>query len=157
MILPLRQRHRRMFAVIGVLLPVCFALGLVARKPAPQVDSLPPALAGTSEPFTTLCWKRTDLFMRASVEASLFSGSIHAGTFAITLTRTANFIKPDLIVYWVAGNPAIKDTIPANAVLLGAFNSAALPLPPAAVKGGVLVLFSLADQEVVDVSRQFKL
>jgi len=158
MILALRQRHRRMFAVIGLLLPICFALGLAARKPVPQLDSLPPALAETSESFTTLSWNRTDLFMRASVQARLFSSSVHAGKYAITLKGTANFIKPDLIVYWVAGNPTIKDAVPSNAMLLGAFSAAALPLPPAAAKGSsVLILYSLADQEIVDLSRPFNL
>ncbi len=68
-----------------------------------------------------------------------------------------DFVKPDLLVYWVAGNPNITNTLPGDARLLGVFNpSVTLPLPPDSGPGnGVLVLYSLADQEVVEVSKPF--
>jgi hypothetical protein len=44
--------------------------------------------------------------------------------------------------------------LPTNATLLGSFNAPALELPAAAAKTeGSLILFSLADQEIVDVSQ----
>jgi hypothetical protein len=68
-------------------------------------------------------------------------------------------VKPDLIVYWIPGNPNITETLPDNARLLGAFNSfVPLSLSPDARTGsGVLVLYSLADQEIVEVSKPFAL
>lgn len=36
MIAPLRRRHRVIFIVLGVLLPVLFALALRARQPVPR-------------------------------------------------------------------------------------------------------------------------
>jgi len=49
--------------------------------------------------------------------------------------------------------------LPDNARLLGVFNSSvALSLPPDAGPGsGVLVLYGLADQEIVGVSKPFAL
>lgn len=45
MILPLRKRHWRMFAVLAILLPVLFAAGIAARKPLPPANVLPPSWA----------------------------------------------------------------------------------------------------------------
>jgi hypothetical protein len=48
--------------------------------------------------------------------------------------------------------------LPENAILLGAFGPTALLLPEQAAKsGGALVLYSLADGAVVDVSQSFSL
>jgi hypothetical protein len=74
------------------------------------------------------------------------------------LAVAKDFVKPDLIVYWVAGSPSITDMLPNNARLLGALSSSvALSLPPDAASGsGVLILYSLADQELVEVSKPFR-
>jgi hypothetical protein len=62
------------------------------------------------------------------------------------------------MVYWSAGNPTTTNTVPDNAILLGAFGAEALPLPVAVtMSGGVLLLFSLADGEIVDVSKPFSI
>ncbi len=73
------------------------------------------------------------------------------------LSAPKNFAKPDLLVYWIAGNATTFDMIPDNAVLLGSFsNSAPLPFPRGeAESSGVLILYSLANHEVIDVSKPF--
>jgi hypothetical protein len=57
-------------------------------------------------------------------------------------------------VYWVAGTLGSTNKLPDNSQLLGAFiPSVALALPAnATTQTGVLVLYSLADNEMVDVS-----
>jgi hypothetical protein len=40
----LRRRHRRIWLVLAVLLPLLYVLALAARPPAPLVDSLPAPL-----------------------------------------------------------------------------------------------------------------
>jgi len=157
MILSLRQRHRRMFAVIGIVIPVAFAVGIAARKPVPSVTSLPMGLTASSKKFGPTEWERADLFAKTSVTIRLLRERAVASHFAVSFAAPKDFVKPDLIVYWVAGNPNITDALPDNARLLGAFNSSvALPLPPDIASGtGVLVLYSLADQEVVEVSKPF--
>ena len=159
MIRPLRQRHRRMVIVLGVLLPVAFAVGIAARKPVPGMISLPKELVASPQTFAVTEWERTDLFIKTPMQVRLLRESAGTGRFAVEFSAAKDFVKPDLIVYWVAGNPNLTDKLPDNARLLGAFNSSvALPVSPDAAPGsGVLVLYSLADQEIVEVSKPFAL
>ena len=157
MIHPLRQRHRRVVIVLGVLLPVAFAVGIAARKPVPGMTSLPKELVASPQQFAVTEWERPDLFTRTPIQVRLLRESAGAGRFAVEFSAAKDFVKPDLIVYWIAGDSNITDTLPENARLLGAFNSSvALSLSPDAATGsGVLVLYSLADQEIVEVSKPF--
>jgi hypothetical protein len=63
------------------------------------------------------------------------------------------------MVYWVAGNSNATDTLPDTAQLLGAFSSiSSLALSAdSATQNGRLVLYSLADNEVVEVSQPFSI
>lgn len=159
MIRPLRQRHRRMVIVLGILLPVAFAVGIAARKPVPGMISLPKELVASPRTFAVTEWERADLFTKTPMQVRLLRESAGTGRFAVEFSAAKDFVKPDLIVYWVAGNPNLTDTLPDSARLLGAFNSSvALPLSPdAGSSSGVLVLYSLADQEIVEVSKLFAL
>ncbi len=159
MIRPLRQRHRHMVFVLGIFLPVAFAVGIAARKPVPDMTSLPKELVAPSQQFAATEWERADLFSKTPIQVRLLRASADAGRFAVKLSAAKDFVKPDLIVYWVADSPNITDTLPDNAQLLGVFNPAApLLLPTDAASGeGVLVLYSLADQEVIEVSKPFAL
>jgi hypothetical protein len=159
MIRPLRQRHRRLVVVLGVFLPVALAVGIAARKPVPGMTSLPKELVASPREFAATEWERADLFTKTPIQVRLLRESTGSGRFAVAFSAAKDFVKPDLIVYWIAGNPKITDTLPDKARLLGAFNSVlALSLSPDAGPGsGVLVLYSLADQEIVDVSKPFAL
>ena len=159
MIRPLRQRHRRMVIGLGILLPVAFAAGVAARKPVLDMAALPSELAAPPQKFAAIEWERPDLFTKTPIQVRLLRESAGIGPFAVGFSVANDFVKPDLLVYWVAGNPNITNTLPGDARLLGVFNpSVMLPLPPNAGPGnGVLVLYSLADQEVVQVSKPFAL
>jgi len=157
MINSLRQRHRRMVFGLGVFLPLAFALGIAARKPVPGMNALPGRLAAASQPFTVTEWESADLFVKAPILVRLLRERANAGRFAVAFSAAKDFVKPDLMVYWVAGNPNLADTLPDNAQLLGAFDSfTALALPvEAARQTGALVLYSLADNEIVEASKPF--
>ncbi len=159
MIRPLRQRHRRIVIVLGVFLPVAFIAGIAARKPVPTVEALPPALTAAPEHFETVEWDAAGLFAKSPIQTRLLRDQKDTGGFAVEFTADKNFVKPDLLVYWVAGHPMVADKLPESSALLGSFTpSAALPLPTDALPaGGALVLYSLADQEIVDVSKPFTL
>ena len=159
MIRPLRQRHRRMVIVLGVFLPIAFLIGIAARKSVPGMTSLPQELVASPQKFAVTEWERADLFTKTPIQVRLLRESAGAGHFAVEFSAARDFVKPDLIVYWVAGSPNVTDTLPDNARLLGVFNSSvALSLPPdAGPDSGVLVLYSLADQEIVGVSKPFAL
>jgi ABC-type nitrate/sulfonate/bicarbonate transport system substrate-binding protein len=156
MIRPLRQRHRRMVAVIGVLLPVAFATGIAARKPAPIVTTLPAALGTTTHSIETIEWQ-SGAFTKSPVKVGWLRATAGAGLSSVVFSAPKDFVKPDLIVYWVPGSPTLADGLPDDARLLGSFHSS-VELPSQATSvTGVLVLYSLADQEVVDVSTPFTL
>ena len=142
-----------MFIALGIFIPVSFAVGIVARKTVPEMNALPKELAPMITRYDRQAW-RTDLFKKTPVQVRLLREQGGAGKFAIEFSAGNDFVKPDLIVYWVAGNPTITDRLPDNAMLLGSFGASALPLPSEAITGsGILVLFSLADNEVVDVTK----
>jgi hypothetical protein len=154
MILPLRQRHRRTVFALGFFLPVAFAVGIAARKPTAMVAELPMALVATSETFESVAWERADLFAKSPVQVRLLRERNKSGRFAVAFSAAKDFVQPDLIVYWVAGNPIFTDTLPDQAILLGAFNAPPLPLPDEIEKSsGAMILYSLANGEIVDVSK----
>lgn len=155
MILLLRQRHRRMFAVIGCLLPVAFVVGIAARKPVPSVAQLPLALTAQEVESGALVWERADLFAKAPVNVRL--NQTASGDFTITCAAKGDFAKPDLIVYWATGVATNVEALPDSATLLGAFSAGALRVPTSITEQeGSLILFSLADQEIVAVSQPIR-
>ena len=157
MILPLRQRHRRMFAVIGMLLPMTFVIGIAARRAVPHAATLPPELSPGSQTFTATDFDRDDLFTNSPVRVRLWREQ-NAGRLAVGFVAAKDFVKPDLIVYWIAGHPVATDKLPPEATLLGAFSAGPLLLPvEATTTDGSLILFSLADQEIVDVAKPLRL
>ena len=154
MIRPLRQRHRVIFCSLGVLLPVAFAAGLVARKPIPVAATVPTELAGHTNDFGRVVWTKTDLWPGQRIITSLRRDA--AGSLAVELIFR-DLVKPDILVYWGAEKDAAGKGLPDNARLLGALASRT-PLPlPTDVRGeaGRFVLYSLADHEVVAVSKDF--
>ena len=158
MIFQLRQRHRRIFLALGILLPVAFAVGLAARKPLPEINSLPKEIAPATAPCGSEAWSRSDMFPKSLVRIRLLREQIGAGKYAVAFSAAKDFVKPDLLVYWSDGNSSNPNTLPDNAILLGAFNAPQLPLAAAGKKtAGRLVLYSLADHEIVDVSKPIHL
>ena len=155
MILLLRQRHRRVFTVLGVLLPIAFMVGIAARRAVPEVVTLPPELSPTTQTFTATEYEHVNLFASSPVKVRLWS-DLSNGQLAVGFVAPKDLLKPDLIVYWVAGQPTVTNELPTNAVLLGSFVASPLALPTDATNGeGSLILFSLADQEIVDKSKPF--
>lgn len=157
MIRPHRQRHRRIFIALGVFLPFAFAAGLAARKTVPTLTVMPGALVATPQRWDVVEWERADLFARSPVQVRLLREHTDTDRFAVALSAANDFVKPDLIVYWVEGNPQTTAALPTNAILLGAFTASTLPLSNEIVNSrGALILYSLADNEIVAVSRSIQ-
>ena len=154
MILSLRRRHRRMFAVISVLLPVAFVVGIAARKPI-STTTLSNVVPSADATFSIIQWERHDLFTNAALRVQLLRDASNTNHTAIQMSAPKDFVKADLLVYWLPAESTHKDNIPDDAVLLGAFVSGQLlPVPPAlTVKTGSLVLYSLADHEIIASSK----
>jgi hypothetical protein len=157
MIRPLRQRHRHVLVALGIFLPAAFTIGIAARKPIPATGKLPPIFSVTSVVFESVAWKRDDLFAKLPVEVQLLSKNQGSGHVAVKLSGPPDFIKPDLLVYWVTGNSSVTDRPPDNAILLGTFASSPFPLLNETVRTkGMLVLYSLADNQIVDATKPFR-
>jgi hypothetical protein len=151
---PLRQRHRVIVCTLGVLLPVGFAAGLLARQPVPVTATVPSGIAGQASAFGKVVWTKADIWPGQRIVTSLRRDS--AGSVAVEL-MFRDLAKPDVLVYWAAVKEAASDGLPDNARLLGALsNRTSLPIP-VDVRGeaGRFVLYSLADHEAVAVSKSF--
>lgn len=164
MILPLRQRHRRMFTALGLLFPVVFVIGIAARRPIPVMAALPDGLGQTAQKFPIVKWVARDFFGRMPIEGKLLREHTDSGGLAVQLSTTTDFTLPDALVYWIPGhakelpgNASTNDVLPTNAVFLGVFDSpVTLPLPANAVASeGSFMLYSLANQKVAGVSSSF--
>jgi len=141
--------------VIGIVVPIALVAGIAARKPMPSVASLPAEFKVTPLPTAGDNWEYTDLFTNTPVRVHLLKNRTTDGRFAVFLSADKDFVKPDLLAYWLTDYPKSADILPEDAVLVGGFNSTALPLPTqASTSDGVILLYSLADNEVVDVSRR---
>ncbi len=151
MIHSLRQRHRRLFATLGLLLPLAFAGGVAARKTVPKMSALPPELVTAPRTATTRIWERTDLFTNApiAIRVRLLRETAAPGSYAVALSAPEDFLQPDVLVYWVADPKDLTGALPANAQLLGTLGSDALILPGSPVaQTGTLLLYRLADYQI---------
>lgn len=153
MIRPLRQQHRIMISALGVLLPVAFAVGIAARRPIP-IASVPPQLGGRVKDFAQVVWTKPDLWPGHDIITTLRRDD--AGSVAAELTLR-DLAKPDVLVYWASGKESARESLSDNARLLGALTAHVPLLLPAEVRDepGRLVLYSLADHEIVATSNPF--
>jgi len=156
MIRPLRIYHRRIFTMLGLLLPIGFGLGIAARKPVPIAANLSAALNPAARPYVASDWEQADIFTNAPVYVHTLRQTVR-GHRAIAISAEPGFVKPDLLAYWASAKPGMADKLPTNAILLGAFNAPELLLPDEATKtDGAIVLYSLADGEIVAASRHVR-
>jgi hypothetical protein len=154
MILALRKRHRPTFLALGIFLPMAFVIGIATRPPSPVLSALPSALAAIPPAFTELQWDRNDLFAKASIQARLLREHAGSGRYQIALSYSHEFAKPDVLVYWADGKvDSAVAQLPANARLLGECNLESALLLPDHATSGSLILYSLANHEIVDVSK----
>jgi hypothetical protein len=156
MIRPLRQRHRMIVCTLGVVLPMAFVAGIAARKTVPVNAALPSELVRGAEDYGRVVLTKTDIWPGQRIITNLRRGA--RGSVAVEL-MFRDLVRPDILVYWAAGQESAVERLPDNARLLGALSNRG-PLPiPADVRGeaGRLVLYSLADHEIVAVSKAFLL
>jgi hypothetical protein len=158
MIRPLRRRHRIMISVLSVIVLAAFAFGIAVRR---QIPESPAGRKTEAVPSYKEVWNRIDLWEKGSIRTRLLKSASAAEKTAVELTAEEPIVRPDVIVYWVPGADRIGDALPANAFLLGSFDLSVptpLALPGQTGKAtGLLVLYSLADHEVIAVSKPITL
>jgi len=143
-----------MFTVIAILLPATFVAGVAARRPIPTTTP-PVALLSPRQTFSQSGWNRSDLFTNVAVQVQMLHDAVNTNRIALQISPPKDFVKADLLVYWLPAESILKDNIPDDAILLGAFVSGQpLPMPlTVAQKSGRLILYGLADHEILSVSQ----
>lgn len=141
MIRSLRRRHRQVFLVLAVVLPLLFAAGLVARRTVPVAEAPPVKLPTASDRPGLVAWD----------EAGLRLGS-GADYLDVVPTGAAEF--PDILLYW-SPDPPEADTPGSQAFLLGAIDGVRAQrcsLPDFAREvDGYLIAWSLAHRRAIAV------
>ena len=152
MIRPLRQWHRRIVCSLGVLLPVAFAVGLLARRQVPIAANIPSELSGLASDAGEVVWTKADLWPDQHITTSLRRDS--PGCLSVGF-MFQDIAKPDVLVYWAAGRMPAGEGLPDNARLIGALSNRVSLHFPADARGelGQFLLYSLADHEVVAISQ----
>jgi hypothetical protein len=151
MIRPLRQRHRYGFIVLGALLPATVAIGLSWRSAITPSGNLPASITPMAVMMQEI-WTRTDLFAGHKIATRLLR-SVEGEGLAIELV--GDLSVPDLLIYWSL--TVTTADLPADAVLLGGFPQKTAVPPNIAGRKGQLILYSLANHEVVAASRPLEL
>jgi hypothetical protein len=158
MIRSLRQRHRVTVIALSVAVPTAFTVGISTRRPVPSAASAPVGIANDPVDLSEL-WSRDDMWMQTPIQTHLLRDRASAERFAVVLRPRDPIVRPDLIVYWVPGDQPTRESLPDDSYLLGILdqsNPAPLILPAAAAnQPGHLVLYSLADHEIVAASKPF--
>jgi hypothetical protein len=157
MIRALRQRHRATVIALAVVVPAAFALGIAARREIPVSPSAASGLSAVARDASVL-WSRDDLWDKKPIRTRLLA-SRGTGQRAVELVLRDPIVRPDLLLYWVPGEAKLRNSLPDGAFLLGGLeqsNPNPLALPAmAGDQPGVLVIYSLADHELLAVSREF--
>jgi hypothetical protein len=158
MIRPLRRRHRVMVFALAITLPAGFAVGIASRTEVPASKPGAPGIHSEIHKQSEI-WSRNDLWEKKAIQTRLLSINPGSRELAVALVALDEIVRPDLLVYWVPGEFKLLNSLPDDSFLLGSFEQSTptpLTLPePATKQIGVLVLYSLADQELVAVSKPF--
>jgi hypothetical protein len=158
MVRHLRQRHRAIVLALTIALPTAFAVGIASRQEVPISRSAVPGFLAETHNQTQV-WSRADLWEGKAINTRLLKIEPGSGLLAVELKPKERIVRPDVLVYWVPGELKIHDSLPSDAFLLGSFEQAQptpLALPERTLtQGGALALYSLADQEVIAVSKPF--
>lgn len=145
MIRALRSRHRAIFALLTVLVPVAYAAALLGRVQPPPASEWPaePSPPAPEKPSRLVMWSEHELLTQLR---RADDGALHVR--AVSWSEPA---APALALYWSADAPQDAE-LPADARFVGALGSASsaprdfvLSDAPA---GGWLVLYSLGHGEV---------
>jgi hypothetical protein len=141
MIQPLRARHRWMMPFVGMIALVGLIAGVSARVTMPVMDQIPGEISLSTEHLQEGLW--------GALPLSTAWGMDKKGRPTVTLKPNESLLYPELLVYWHTGTWNGK--IGEQATLLGTLsgiNARRFVMPS---KKGTLVLYSLAQGEVVAV------
>jgi hypothetical protein len=144
MIQPLRKIHRAVFLILGIVLPVLFISGLVARHaPLSPGDRTRDALEGSNVSGGTKFVMNAGSTMH---KVRLIENTMSGIDREFELIPDSEFLAPDVFLYWSLTNK--ESSLDADAKLLGKLGPGERYRIPAGV-GGYFVLYSVAQHRVL--------
>lgn len=153
MIRPLRQRHRLLLASLALLLPLAFALAMLARKSPSRAEVLPPVLRHAVASFEIVLWQSEKLFPNLNFSARVYGDALPPTQFQLELQPQAELHAPDVLVYWSPRISGASEALLHEAYLLGTLagkQKRSWILPQAALHNeGTLLIYSLGHQQTL--------
>lgn len=143
MIQPLRQRHRWMTILFFFIALSGLSLAVSSRVPIPVMDNIPGEVAITAENLRDGLWGDLSILMGW--------GKDEKGRNMVTLQPKESLLYPELLVYWHTGD--WNGVVDGPAMLLGSLSGMKARRFMVSDKDGTLVLYSLAQGEVVAALR----
>jgi len=141
MIQPLRRIHRIAFLCLGIILPLLFVSGLMARH---KLQLTPPTRQSLST--GTLIEKLSVNFDGRRSVLELYSAA--SDPAKVQIISEEPLVAPDVLVYWSEMNGSVA--LPSDAQLLGVFKPEQhYEIPLLQNSHGELILFSAARQQVI--------
>ncbi len=153
MIQPLRAVHRRTFVTLTLVLPAILLIGLGERH-----SRSGPTARGADVPVGTYVVRESsNLWQKHSIHSKFYSSSDGSQDIYLVLQPAESLNEPDLLLYWDT-NALQGNVLSGGAQLLGAFSTGKVfRLPLNEKRAGTLVLFSPANQTVLDTAAVEKL
>jgi hypothetical protein len=146
MIQPLRSAHRRTWLALALVLPTVLIVGLMARRPLPRADSKI-NISATRQAIR----QSDDLWTKHKIHSVFLRDTSDPTSVQVVLESLGDLSVPDVLVYW---SPQLSgsDSLPPNAVLLGALEKRRPWHLPDSNPKGFLILYSLAHHSIVDAA-----
>lgn len=147
MIRPLRSRHRGIFILLLLLLPLGLGAAILARKPPAPASELPRSLdSQVALPGYAIASESDDSWSGTVIHTHFLRNQ--EGGLAVELHPRAPLRQPALLLFWTSDTAEKPTRLPEDARLLGSFGGARGAFYPLPEAGGSLILYSLANQRV---------
>jgi hypothetical protein len=131
---------------LALVLPTVLAVGLTARRRLSRPDWKRP------EPEAWQPIQQSDhLWAKHQIHSVFLRDTSDTAKVQVVLEPLDDLSVPDALVYW-SRELSGSDRLPTNAVLLGAFENGKPLRLPETNTSGVLILYSLAQQSIVDTA-----
>ncbi len=153
MINSLRKRHRGIFGLLAIALPLLFIAALLARKPVPKMSEYSLATETDASGFPHLLYSSGDNFADPLIVTYLRSDSLPAANLLLQLDVKEHLQAPEPLLYWIRSSKTAEFPPPATAIFLGSIRGKGLQdftLPSDAQEtDGRLVIYSFPWKKAV--------
>ncbi len=123
MIRSLRNRHRRFFIFLAVVLPLLFLAALLSRKDPPRMSDLHSLFPSNNLETGPLLMENETLLEDMGIRFQLFEARDDHPRRILKIHMDRSLSIPDPLLYWYAGNGDGGDQPPDTAFFLGVLDN----------------------------------